>query len=146
MVTMNKSAFIKQLDHPAIEAAIARAEAVTSGEIRVAIVHEPTGNPVAKAQETFTRMGMAKTKHRNAVLILIAPASQTFAVIGDEGVHQKCGPAFWVDLAAAMGDSFKQGNFTAGLIQGIDRAGALLAEHFPRQPGDKNELSDQVIE
>ena len=39
-----------------------------------------------------------------------------------------------------------QNNFTAGLQQGIERAGELLATHFPKQPDDKNELSDQVIE
>lgn len=143
---MNKTIFIKQLDHPAIEAAIARAEAVTSGEIRVAIMHEPAGNPLAKAQEIFMRTGMTKTRHRNAVLILIAPASQTFAVVGDEGVHEKCGGIFWEELTAAMSSFFKQGDFTAGLQQGIERAGSLLATYFPRQPDDKNELPDRVIE
>ena len=142
---MNKADFLKQLDHSVIESAIARAESVTSGEIRVAIIHEPTGNPLALAQDTFTRLGMTKTKHRNAVLILIAPASQTFAVIGDQAVHQKCGPAFWEDLTTAMSGSFKSGNFTAGLIEGISRAGDLLAAHFPREPGDANELPDTII-
>jgi uncharacterized membrane protein len=143
---MNKAIFIKQLDHSAIESSIARAESLTSGEIRVAIIHEPSGNPLAKAQEIFVRAGMDKTKHRNAVLIMVAPASQTFAVIGDQGVHEKCGGAFWHELAATMTGFFKQNNFTAGLQQGIERAGELLATHFPKQSDDKNELSDQVIE
>jgi len=144
-VTMNKADFIKLLDHSVIEAAIARAESVTSGEIRVAVIHEPTDNPVARAKEIFVRMGMTKTKHRNAVLILVAPSSQTFAVIGDEGVHQKCGPSFWVDLAGTVTGSFKLGNYTAGLIEGINRAGSLLAAHFPREAGDANELPDAII-
>jgi uncharacterized membrane protein len=142
---MNKTIFIKQLDHSAIEAAIARAESLTSGEIRIAIVHEPTGNPLAKAQETFMRLGMTKTRNRNAVLILIAPSSQTFAVIGDVGVHEKCGGLFWQELTMTMGNFFKQGDFTAGLQQGIQRAGSLLTTHFPRQPDDENELPDQVV-
>ena len=88
---------------------------------------------------------MQKTRHRNAVLIFVAPVSQTFAVIGDEAVHRKCGDAFWQQLAAAMTEHFKQGEFTAGLVHGIERAGVLLAAEFPRQPDDHNELPDGMI-
>jgi uncharacterized membrane protein len=143
---MNKTIFIKRLDHPKIEAAIARAESLTSGEIRVAVIHEPAGNPLAKAQEIFMRLGMARTKNRNAVLIMVAPSSQTFAVVGDVGVHEKCGGLFWQELTSAMSGFFKRGDFTAGLREGIERAGDLLAAHFPRRPNDENELPDTVIE
>ena len=143
---MKKSTFIKQLDHPAIEAAIARAEATTSGEIRVAVMHRPAPDPVAAAQALFNRLGMAKTRERNAVLLFVAPESQTFAVIGDVAVHQKCGQPFWEETAAAMAGHFRGGHFTAGLLQGIERAGALLAAHFPHRPDDTNELPNQVIE
>ncbi|MFZ5495959.1 MAG: TPM domain-containing protein [Verrucomicrobiota bacterium] len=143
---MKKSAFIKQLDPAAIEAAITRAEAVTSGEIRVIVLHEPAADPLAAAQAAFTRLGMEKTRDRNGVLILVAPESQTFAVIGDEGVHRKCGQAFWDELAAAMSGAFQRGKFTAGLLAGIERAGRLLGEHFPRRPDDTDELPNRVVE
>jgi uncharacterized membrane protein len=143
---MNKSTFIKKIDHPAIETAIARAEAQTSGEIRVAVMHEPVSNPIEKAGEIFLQRGMQETTNRNAVLILVAPSSQTFAVIGDEGIHQKCGEGFWQELTEAMGGQFRQGNFTKGLQDAIERAGTLLALHFPRHPGDIDELPNQVLE
>ena len=142
---MKKSDFIKQLDHPALEAAIARAETVTSGEIRVIVLPEPAPEPVGAAQAAFTRLGMEKTRERNGVLIFVAPASQTFAVIGDEAVHTRCGQDFWNEMAATMSADFKRGDFTAGLLAGIERAGALLGQHFPRQPGDQDELPNQVI-
>ena len=142
---MKKSDFIKRLDHPALEAAIAHAEALTSGEIRVAVMPGPAPAPVAAAQAAFTRLGMEKTRERNGVLLFVAPASRTFAVIGDEAVHAKCGQAFWDELAAAMTGAFQRGEFTAGLLAGIDRAGALLAEHFPRRPDDTNELPNRVV-
>jgi len=143
---MKKSEFIQQLDHGAIEAAIAQAEVLTSGEIRVVVTHDPANDPLAAAQAAFERLRMTKTKERNAVLIFVAPASQTFAVIGDEAVHQKCGDDFWAQLAMVMTEHFKQGAYTNGLRQGIELAGALLAEHFPRGEKDSNELSNQVIE
>jgi uncharacterized membrane protein len=142
---MKKSAFIRQLDHPALEAAIARAEAVTSGEIRVLVLHERAPDPVTAAQAAFKRLGMEKTRERNGVLIFVAPSSQTFAVIGDESVHAKCGQPFWDELAAAMSGAFQRGEFTAGLLAGIEKAGALLAAHFPRQADDQDELSNQIV-
>ncbi len=143
---MKNSEFIRQLDHPAIEAAIAQAELLTSGEIRVAVTHRKADDPVAEAQKTFAKLGMTQTKARNAVLIFVAPASQTFAIIGDTGVHQKCGDAFWQELAAAMTGHFKSGDFNAGVLHGIARAGTLLTEHFPRADDDLNEQPDQVTE
>lgn len=103
-------------------------------------------DPVAAATKHFERLGMTRTAARNGVLIFLAPRSRTFAVIGDTGVHEKCGDTFWRELTAAMSEHFKRGDFTAGLVHGIDRAGALLAEHFPRSPDDRNELPDRVEE
>jgi uncharacterized membrane protein len=143
---MNKSTFISKLDHPAIEAAIARAEEQTSGEIRVFASHESATDPVAAAQAVFAKLGMTQTRDRNGVLIFVAPASQTFAIIGDEAVHQKCGEAFWRELADVMTGRFKQDDFTGGLLHNNERAGALLAEHFTRRPDDTNELSNTVVE
>ena len=143
---MKTRQFIDQVDRPRIESAIRDAEAQTSGEIRVVIHHRPVDDAVAFARQEFSRLGMQATRERNAVLVLVAPESQQFAVIGDEGVHQKCGDVFWRELAEAMAVPFKQADFTAGLLAGIGRAGVLLATHFPRRPDDRNELPDQVIE
>ena len=87
---------------------------------------------------------MTRTRERNAVLLYVAPRSRTFAIIGDEAVHAKCGEPFWRSIAEAMTTHFLAGNFTEGILHGIDRAGALLAEHFPRRPDDQNELPDAV--
>ena len=143
---MGQSEFNQQLDHGAIEGAIAQAESLTSGEIRVVVTHDPADDPLVAAQAAFERLGMTKTKNRNAILIFVAPASQTFAVIGDEAVHQKCGDDFWQQMASVMTGHFKQGAYTNGLRQGIELAGELLAQHFPRQSTDGNELPNQVIE
>lgn len=143
---MRHRAFISQLAHERIHAAIHAAEAKTSGEIRVMISHRRAPDPIAAAQRAFLRLGMQRTRHRNAVLLFVAPRSRTFAVIGDEGVHAKCGDDFWRELAAAMTGHFKRGAFTDGLVHGVERAGELLAAHFPREPGDRNELPDDVVE
>jgi len=143
---MKHRRFVSRLDHERIHAAIRAAESKSSGEIRVMVSHKPAPDPVATAQQAFLRLGMQATKHRNGVLIFVAPHSRTFAVIGDEAVHAKCGDAFWRELAEAMTGHFKREDFTAGLLHGINRAGELLAAHFPHEPDDRNELPDDVVE
>ena len=131
------------IDDTRVIAAIGAAEARTSGEIRVFISSARTEEPVLAAEKQFEKMNMTQTAARNGVLIFLAPASHTFAVIGDKGVHEKCGEAFWRELAAAMNEHFKRADFTQGLLLGIERAGTLLADQFPRQPNDRNELPDR---
>lgn len=137
---------LPKIDHRRVVAAIGAAESKTSGEIRVVVSRRKITEPVAEAQKQFERLGMTDTQHRNGVMILLAPRSRTFAVIGDTAVHEKCGDAFWRELADAMGEHFKRGDFTAGLVHGIERAGALLAEHFLRAADDRNELPDEIEE
>jgi uncharacterized membrane protein len=125
-----------KIDHDRVLAAIRSAEARTSGEIRVTIARHKVEDPVAAAQAYFNKMGMANSPHRNGILIFVSPRSRKFAVIGDSAVHVKCGDAFWSSLAEAMGGHFRSGDFTAGLVHGVERAGKLLAETFPRSTSD----------
>jgi len=141
---MNAQDFLKQLKHDDIVAAIHNAEQKTSGEIRVFISHKNVEDAVAAAQAQFDKLGMTKTRQRNGVLIFVAPKAQKFAVIGDEGVHNKCGEAFWRGLAAEMTGYFKQSDFSQGIIHGVRKAGELLAQHFPPGKDDVNELPDKV--
>jgi len=141
---MNLLPQVPHVDDVRVVAAIAEAEAHTSGEIRIVLSRQSVADPVAAAEEQFERLEMMNTTDRNGVLIFVAPSSHTFAVIGDQGVHEKCGQDFWRTLTDAMSAHFKQGKFTDGLVLGISRAGALLAEHFPRRADDPNELPDHI--
>lgn len=144
---MRTKEFLSRLDHKRISDAIARAEATTSGEIRVYIQRgEVPDEPLDFGLKRFIELGMTKTKERNAILILVAPRAQKFAVIGDEGVHKKCGSEFWQRLVETMRAHFKQEEFTTAIVEAIENAGELLAKHFPRRQDDQNELPDTVIE
>ncbi|MSU71882.1 MAG: hypothetical protein EXS43_06015 [Opitutus sp.] len=134
------------IDQARVVAAIGAAEQRTAGEIRVVVSRRKTDDPVAAAREQFERLGMTQTKLRCGVLIFLAPASRAFAVIGDTGIHEKCGGPFWQELATAMTGHFQRGDFTAGLEHGIGRAGTLLAAHFPRSTDDRNELSNEIAD
>ena len=130
---MKPRAFNKHLEHDRIVAAIRDTEHKTTGEIRVTVSPKHVEDAVAAAQIEFLRLGMDHSKERNGVLIFVAPRSHKFAVIGDEAVHAKCGDAFWRQLAEAMTGYFRKSEFTSGIVHGVQTAGELLAQHFPRE-------------
>ncbi|MGH2768601.1 MAG: TPM domain-containing protein [Candidatus Methylomirabilales bacterium] len=127
--------FVGRLDHERIVAAIRRAEAGSTGQIRVHVSKRRVPHVQRAAEASFQKLGMTATDHRNGVLIYVAPRKRTFAIIGDLGIHERCGPAFWSEVAGAMEVNFREERFTEGIVQGISQAGAALARHFPRRPG-----------
>jgi uncharacterized membrane protein len=129
---MHPKTFAKHVQHDAIVAAIREAEQKTSGEIRVSISPKHVDDAVTAAQAEFLRLGMNKSPERNGVLIFVAPRAHKFAVIGDEAVHAKCGDEFWQQLAEAMAGYFRKSEFTPGILHGVQKAGELLAAHFPK--------------
>ena len=141
---MKAREFLKTLQQDDIVAAIRKAEKKTSGEIRVFITRKEPADAIAAAQTQFSELGMEKTGERNGVLIFVAPRVRKFAVIGDTGVHARCGDAFWHAVAGEMTGHFKKEEFTSGILHGIHKAGELLAQHFPRKPDDINELPDDI--
>jgi uncharacterized membrane protein len=141
---MKTKEFLNALDDQQIAAAIGEAEKRTSGEIRVFVDEATVENPVAEAEKQFARLGMMKTAQRNGVLIFIAPKSQKFAVIGDEGVHKKCGQQFWEHITAGMTPLLKEHKFTEAIVHAVREIGGALAKEFPPIANDKDELPNRV--
>ena len=141
---MTANEFLNQLRHDEIVAAIHSAERGTSGEIRVFVSRKEIEDALIAAQCEFERLGMRQTKHRNGVLIFVAPRTRKFAVVGDAGVHAHCGNDFWRQVADEMSACFREDEFTAGIVHGVRKAGKILGEHFPHERDDRNELPDEV--
>ena len=138
--------FFSAFDSDRIVQAIAAAERRTSGEIRVHVTKHSPRELEARAERRFQLLGMTRTAERNGVLIYIAPKARRFRVLGDQGIHEKAGAEFWTQVAAAMEEHFRRGEFTEGVVRGVERVGELLAAHFPRKDGDRDELPNEVTE
>ena len=145
--SMRTHEFLSKLDHDRIVQAISRAEKKTSGEIRVYVQRgNLSGDALAAAQKQFRQLGMQKTKERNGVLIFVAPRARKFAVLGDEGVHKKCGEEYWQRVIDAMHEHFQKENFTEALLEAIEHTGELLAKNFPKADTEINELPNEIVE
>ena len=124
--------FLSNVDHEAILGAIRQAEEKTTGKIHVYISHHKVIDPFHAAGKHFSRLHMDRTPERNAVLIFVAPKSHKFAILADQGLHQKSDEKFWAGLADQMTEYFKRHELTGAITHAIRQAGQLLAEHFPR--------------
>ncbi|MDB6131613.1 MAG: hypothetical protein JWM04_2720 [Verrucomicrobiales bacterium] len=141
---MKASEFIDRIEEAKIVEAIRHAEKLTSGELRIFISSRKQPEVLKAAEEKFEKLGMTKTRERNGILIYFAPASKNFAVVGDKGIHEKCGPVFWSAIADEMSRLLKDEAFTDAILHAIATTGQLLCEHFPRGDHDQNELSDEI--
>lgn len=135
----------------ALTEAIRRAEANTSGQIRVHVErhvpkhHDGTaGDPLVRARHVFAHLGMHKTRHRNAVLIYLALDDRKLAIVGDDAIHDRVGDAGWQRVRDLMVDRLRAGRKLEALVTAIEDVGRVLHQHFPGGPDDEGELSDEV--
>jgi len=142
---MTRKQLLQVVDRERIKNAIEAAEHRTSGEICVSVSRLFWGNIETAADKAFVRLGMTRTKDRNGVLLFVVPSRRKFVVLGDQGIHERVGQEFWESVAAIISGKFREGDFTGGLLNAIEKVGEELATHFPYDPAtDKNELPDDV--
>jgi uncharacterized membrane protein len=142
---MTRKQLLQVVDRERIKNAIEAAEHRTSGEICVSVSRLFWGNIETAADKAFVRLGMTRTKDRNGVLLFVVPSRRKFVVLGDQGIHERVGQEFWESVAAIISGKFREGDFTGGLVNAIEKVGEELATHFPYDPAtDKNELPDDV--
>ncbi|MDG1253156.1 MAG: TPM domain-containing protein [Schleiferiaceae bacterium] len=136
---------LQESDKEVLQAAIQAAEKNCSGEIRVHVAETCTRDPLVEARYWFKQLGMHKTALRNGILFYIALDSRKFSILGDQGIHEKVGQAFWDQVRDAMLPYLQNEDWLGGLSSGISEAGKALAIYFPHAGAtDINELSDEI--
>ena len=136
--------FFSKREKDRIVYAIRHAEDKTSSEIRVYLEHKAEADVLEHAKKVFEKLGMTHTRHRNGVLIYFSLRDQHFAILGDQGIHEKVGDGFWKSIVSEMQIYFSKNDFVGGLETGIREIGSKLKKHFPRGSGDINELPDKL--
>ncbi len=138
-----KNFFTKQ-EQELIINSISTAELKTSGEIRLHIDNICLGNVLKRTEKVFTKLNMHQTAERNGVLIYLSILDKKIAIVGDVGIHQKLGDAFWKQTVNEVIEKIKTGNKALALADCILHCGNQLSKFFPRQEDDKNELKNNI--
>ncbi|MCK7559527.1 TPM domain-containing protein [Chitinophaga sedimenti] len=129
-----------------VVAAVRQAERLTSGEVRIFVESRCSYvDAFDRAKEVFAGLGMEKTKHRNGVLLYFALLDHQFAILGDQGIHEKVGGDFWHKEALLLRDYFSRNLIVEGIEQCVKEVGESLRHYFPYEADDKNELPDDIV-
>ncbi len=136
-----------------LEQQVVASEHQHSGEIRLCI---EAGLPLSylwrkatareRAVTMFGKLRVWDTEFNNGVLIYLLLADHAIEIVADRGLNRHVSAEQWQQLLQGMREDFKASRFEQGLARAIDSVDALLARHFPLQPGqtNPNELPDQA--
>ena len=135
-----------------IEQAITHSEAAHLGEIRFVVEGALDGMPLftgqsarARAIDVFSQLRMWDTQYNNGVLIYLLYADRDVEIIADRGIHSKVHAREWAKICHQMETAFSQGDYEAGVVNGIQAVTASLTEHFPSAGASRNELPDKPV-
>lgn len=98
------------------------------------------------AVKQFLAHNVHTTELRTGVLIFVSLAERYVEVVADSGINTKVPQSEWNDIVARLTAAAKAERLAEGLGDSIDRAGALLIQHFPGGVANPNELDDHVVE
>ncbi len=136
--------FHKLLDETKIVAAIGNVERKATAEVRIHVEKRCPIEVMDRAAEVFANLHMHRTRYRNGALVYIAYKDHKFAIIGDVGINAKVGADFWKQEQELLTNHFRKAEFTEGICKTIERIGTELQKYFPYEPGDINELPDDI--
>lgn len=94
----------------------------------------------------FKTAAERRTLGRTGILIYLSMGEHRAEIVGDEAITAVTTPETWGEAMAALIAEVKQGRPADGIVAAIGIIGAVLAEHFPRDEADKNEIPDKLIE
>lgn len=142
-----KKEFFSYNEQQAILEAIRQAEQKTSGEIRIYVENRCRFvDPLDRAAEIFWGLKMDMTQDRNGVLVYVAMRDHQFAVLADQGIHEKVGQEFWDREVALMTQHFRKSAPAEAILSVVKDVGTALHTHFPYdRDTDKNELPDDIV-
>jgi len=100
-----------------------------------------------RAKLAFAQHGLAQTRERTGVLLLVSLLERQVSVLADQSLRDRITSEQWQEVVAVVVERLKVGDLAGGLCCGIDASGRLLAQACPARAGDNpNELSDRVIQ
>ena len=98
-----------------------------------------------RAIRAFFEKKLYKTKNETGILIFVSVLERKVWILADRGIDRKIAHQEWQELARVVSGGIRAGRPAEALCHAIARCGEILAEHFPKMPDDRNELSDDLI-
>jgi uncharacterized membrane protein len=91
---------------------------------------------------------LTPTRGNTGVLIFVSLDEGLAAIVADKGIAEKVPSDYWHKPQAIITEAMSKGRHAEGIIQAIELIAVELANFFPREKDDINELPDgpQIVE
>ena len=99
-----------------------------------------------RAVMLFKAAAERRTVGRTGVLIYLSMAEHRAEIIGDDAITAVTTPETWGEAMVALLAGIKAGKTADGIVAAVGLIGGVLAEHFPKDGDDVNEIPDKLIE
>ena len=96
------------------------------------------------AMEQFMIRGMARKKNRASVLIFASLAEHYARIVADDGIASKVDRSIWQEAVQSLLDRAGAGDIAEGFVIAVEKCGLVLAEHFPIEPDQEQQLPDRI--
>ena len=99
------------------------------------------------ARSVFLTRGLSATKTRQGILLFVSRFERRIEIVADVGFEGRVGAEDWHDVVGAMAPHMRNDKPAEAMLQGLDRAEALLtARGFKGDGRTANELPDRPLE
>ncbi|WP_369940160.1 TPM domain-containing protein [Xanthomonas medicagonis] len=95
--------------------------------------------PRLRAEHAFAQLRTWDTDANNGVLIYLLLADHHIEIVADRGLRGRVDAAQWREVCAVIERDMRAGQPEQAVIAGVGAVSALLATHFPAQPGQDGE-------
>lgn len=96
------------------------------------------------ARAAFVDLGVSRTHARRGVLVYVSLFELRVDVVPDVGIDVRALGARWDDVVRKLDRTVRLDLDVERFTSALAELGALLAERYPREAGDTNELPDTV--
>ncbi len=104
-------------------------------------------NVYNRALRYFTESGIYSTEKHTGILIFTSWVERSIFILADEGIAKKIPQQTWNEIAFKISTGFlvgKASSITEAYLEAIKQCAQLLAEHFPAENENPNEIKDNL--
>lgn len=98
-----------------------------------------------RAELEFYESNIRNTKGATGILLFVSLLERRAVILADTGINEKVTKETWTDVCNTLVSGIRSESIAKGFCDAINKSQVILTPHFPIQPDDTNELSNNLI-
>lgn len=94
----------------------------------------------------FYKHGLHFTRDHTGVLIFISVFERKAVILADKGINAQVSQDRWDAIVKDLVSGIREKRPAGAICEAVEAAGRLLAEHFPPNPDDTDELGNLIVD